>query len=73
MIYELIVLLLAIPVGLFIVRLTKDELKIGRKYFRALVIVSLIGIIGFWIYGRPVEAWSMGFVGIVSLVSLVKS
>jgi hypothetical protein len=73
MLIELVILFLSIPVGFLIAKLAEDELRIGKRYFRVLVIISLIGIIGFWIYGRPVEVWSFGFIGIISLVSLVKS
>jgi hypothetical protein len=73
MLYKILVLMLAIPVGILIAKIANDELSIGKKYFRILIIASLIGVIGFWLYGRNVESMAFGFIGIISLVSLVKS
>ena len=73
MIPELIVLMLAIPIGYLIAWLARDELIIGRKYFRVLIIASIIGIIGFWLYGFHYISWTFGFVLIISLVSFLKS
>ena len=73
MILKIVILILAFPLGFFIAWLTRDELIQGRKYFRALVIASIIGVIWTWIYGRRAETWSLGFVFIVSLISLIKS
>ena len=38
MILEILTLVLAFPVGLFIAYLAKDELIMGRKYFKILLI-----------------------------------
>jgi ABC-type Fe3+ transport system permease subunit len=73
MILTIIILLLAIPVGYLIAWLAKDELVVGKRWFRILIVVSILGIIGFWIYGFPTIAWTFGFLGVVSLVSFVKA
>jgi len=73
MILQIIILVLAIPMGFLIAWMAKDELIVGRKYFRILVILGIIGLIGFWIYGFKEIALTCGFIGIVSLVSYVKS
>ena len=73
MIFEVLILLAGIPVGYLISWLAKDELKEGKKYFRVLVIGSVIGAIGFWIYGFGAVAWSFGFILVISTVGLVKS
>ena len=39
------VLLLGIPIGTFLARLTKEELKDGQKWFKLIIIISLIGAI----------------------------
>jgi hypothetical protein len=70
---EWLILFLGIPAGYLIAWLASDELKIGRKWFRALVIIGFFGGIWFWLTGYKTEAFSMGFILIVSLVSLVKS
>ena len=73
MFIEIVILVLAIPVGFLIAWLTKDELTSGRKWFRILIIASILGVIGFWIYGFPYVSWTFGFILIVSLISFVKS
>ena len=41
------VLILGVPIGRFLAKMTKEELKPGRKWFEVLIIISLIGgIIG---------------------------
>ena len=70
---QIILLALAIPVGYLIAWMAKDELKVGRKYFKILVIGSLLGVIWFWMTKQYVISWSLGFVGIVALISLMKS
>ncbi len=70
---EILVLLLGVPAGYLIAWMARDELKEGRVWFRFLVIVSVISVIGFWIYGFDEGAWTLGFIGIVSVISLVKS
>ena len=73
MILEIIILILAFPLGFLIAWLARDELIEGREYFKILVIMSAIGIIGTWIYGQKAGAWSFGFIFIVGLISLTKS
>ena len=73
MIWEIIILLLGIPIGYLIAWLAKDELEVGRKWFRVLVIFSFLVGIWFYLIGWKVESFSMGFILIVSLVSLVRS
>jgi hypothetical protein len=73
MMFEWLVLLLGIPVGYFISWLAEDELIVGKKYFRVLILIGLMGAIGFWIYGLRIEALGMGFIGVVALVSFLKS
>lgn len=70
---NLLLLIIAIPVGYLIAYLCKDELVMYRRYFRILIIVGIIGGIGFWLYGFIVESWTMWFVTIISLVSFVLS
>ncbi len=73
MISEIIILLLAIPSGYLIAWLARDELIVGRKWFRVLIILSII--VGIWFYLVDViyVSWTAGFIFIVSLISLMKS
>ncbi len=73
MLYEVIILLLALPVGFLIAYLANDELVDGRKWFKALIVVGLV--VGAWSFltGNYVVAETSGFVAIVSFVSYWKS
>ena len=69
-----IILLLAVPFGYLIRYFTKDELKIGKLYFKVLVIISLIISVAILI--APIGAInkktiisSMLFIAIVSFIS----
>jgi len=50
----------------------QDELADGKKYFKALVFVSVIGVLGFWFAGKNYIALTFGFIFIVGLISLMK-
>ena len=73
MIIEIIILILALPAGYLIAWMAKDELKNGRKWFRILIILSIIGSIGAYLYGYNAIAFTMVFIFIVSLISFVRS
>jgi len=65
------VLILGYPIGIFLARVTKEELASGRKYFRIIVFLSLIGGVGL-ILGNDILLFSMFFVAIVTSRSLRK-
>jgi len=73
MLFELIVLLGSVPVGLWIAYLARDEIVVGRKWFKALIILGVF--VGGWFYltGEKAVAWTSGFVVVVSFISLFKS
>jgi uncharacterized protein YacL len=73
MLIELIILILGIPVGLLIAWMCKDELKQGFRWFRMLVILSLVLALFFWLYGLGYIALTCGFIAIVSLISVIKA
>ena len=64
------VLFLGFPIGNFLAKQTKEELKDGRKYFAILVFVGLIGGLIGLIIGNDVLLFSMFFIAIVTLRSL---
>jgi len=72
-IIEIIVLLLGIPVGYLLAYLARDELVVGRKWFKALVILGVV--VGGWfaLTGDYAVAWSSGFIAVTSFVSVWKS
>jgi len=71
--YNLIILILAIPIGYLIAYLCRDELVQGRKWFRLIVYVfTALGIV-LLLFGLFVEGLSSLFIAIVALISLMKS
>ena len=64
------ILALGIPVGDLLAKITKEELKAGKFYFKMLIILSLIGAIVFLILGKDVLLFSLLFIAIVTSRSL---
>ncbi|OIO80417.1 hypothetical protein AUJ84_03595 [Candidatus Pacearchaeota archaeon CG1_02_32_132] len=73
MILNLLILFLGVPIGLLIAWLARDELKQGRKWFRIMIILSLLGGLWFWLIGRVYISLTWGFIFIIVLVALAKS
>lgn len=68
----IIVLLLGIPIGFFLSKITKEELDSGQKWFRLIVIASLIlAFIGLGL-GSDALLFSSLFIAIVTGMSLKK-
>ena len=73
MIFEIIILLLGIPVGYLIAWLARDELVLGRRWFKILIILSfLVGITSYFLDSIYITL-TMVFIIIVSFISLIKS
>jgi hypothetical protein len=74
MLIEIIILALGIPAGFLIAYWANDELIQGRKWFTALLTLSVIA--GFWsivMQSEKTVAWTAGFSIIVATISLWKS
>ena len=68
----IIVLILGVPIGIYLSKVTKEELKGGRKWFRLIVFVSLvIGFLGL-IFKNDFVLFSGFFVAIVTSRSIRK-
>jgi hypothetical protein len=63
-------LILGIPIGGLLARMTKEELKQGKNYFKYLIVVSLVGAIVFLILGNDALLFGMLFIAIVASRSL---
>ena len=68
-----LVLLLAIPAGFLISWLARDELIIGRKWFKSVIIVFSVFAGWMALIGRNAEALTALFFVIVSFISYYKS
>ena len=66
------VLLLGIPIGNYLAKVTKDEMKSGKKWFRRIVILSLVGVIVGLITGNDTLMFTFAFIAIVTSRSLKK-
>lgn len=65
-----IILALGFPLGSYLAKVTKEELKSGKKWFKALIITSLIGGVVGLIIGNDVLMFSFFFIAIVTSRSL---
>ena len=66
------VLILGIPIGNYLAKITKEELKFGRKWFMLIIWIGLIGGFTGLIIGNDVLLFSMFFIAIVTSRSLKK-
>lgn len=64
------VLVLGIPIGNFLAKITQDEQKQGRFWFRLISMVSLFGGFAALIFGNDVLLFAFFFIAIVSSRSL---
>ena len=72
MIIEISLLILAVPVGFLLAWMTGDELVVVRKWFMALLVMSVVAGIGFYVFGLGYIGGTFGFIAIVSFISLMK-
>lgn len=63
-------LILGIPIGNLLAKITKEELHSGKKYFRLLITLSLIGAVVFLILGNDALLFGLLFIAIVTSRSL---
>jgi len=70
LIIGVLVLLFAFPIGSYVAKSTKEELKSGQKWFKLIVILSLIGGVIGLILGNDILMFSFFFIAIVASRSL---
>ena len=68
----ILVLLLGFPLGGFLAKITKEELKSGQKWFKLIIILSLAGGFVGLILGNDVLMFSLFFIAIVTSRGLRK-
>lgn len=73
MIGDIIILLLGIPSGYLIAHLCRDELVQGRKWFLALLVLSVIISAVFSVIQYKEIGFTLLFISIISLISYKKS
>ena len=65
-----VVLALGFPIGSYLAKQTKEELKSGKKWFKLIIIVSLVGGVISLIFGNDILLFSFLFIAIVTSRSL---
>lgn len=66
------VLLLGIPIGNYLAKQTKEELKKGQFWFKVIIILSLIGIFVSLFYRNDILLFTFAFIAIVTSRSLIR-
>jgi hypothetical protein len=68
-----LVFITAIPAGLLLAWLCDDELIYPRRYFKTMIFILLMGVVGFLVFYRNFSAiLSMGYMALVFFVMLWK-
>jgi Na+/H+ antiporter NhaC len=70
--FIVLILLTAIPAGLLVAWLTKEELRDGRKWFKAIVTASLAGCIVSLFFKNYVIMLTFAYIAIATAMSLKK-
>ena len=65
------VLILGYPIGYFLARITSEELQSGQKWFKLIILLSLIGAIFGLIFSIDALFFSFLFFAIVTSRSLI--
>ena len=66
----ILVLLVGVPLGNLLARVTKEELKSGQKWFKLVVILSLLGGVVGLVLSDDVLMFSCFFIAVVTSRSL---
>ncbi len=66
------ILLLGIPIGNYLAKQTREELKSGQRWFKLIIIISLIGGLIGLIIGDDALLFTFFFIAIVTSRSLRK-
>lgn len=69
----ILILLLGFPIGIFLAKLTKEEIKSGQIWFKLIVLFAFLGAIAALFLRNDVLLFSFLFIGIVTSRSLKKT
>ena len=67
-----LVLTLGVPIGNYLAKQTREELKSGKKWFQLLIILSLIGAIVSLVFRNDALLFTFLFIAVVTSRSLKK-
>lgn len=66
----IILLILGIPIGNVLAKATKEELKLGKKWFKFLIFICLIGAVISLIFNKDYLLFTFLFISVVTSRSL---
>ena len=72
-VFAFLVLLGAVPLGFGLAWLARDELVMGRPWFKALIIIAGVLALVFFIFDWMAEAFTCLFIDVVTSISYYKS
>jgi len=64
------ILILAIPIGNYLAKNTKEELKFGQVWFKLVILASFFGVILSLIFRNDVLLFTFAFIAVVTSRSL---
>jgi len=67
-----LILILGFPIGNFLAKTTREELKLGQFWFKLIIILCFIGVLASLIFGNDALLFTFAFVAIVTSRSLRK-
>lgn len=68
----ILILVLGIPIGNYLAKQTEEELKSGQRWFKRIILLSLMGAIIGLIIRNDILIFSFAFIAIVTSRSLKK-
>jgi len=68
----IVVLAFGIPIGNFLAKMTREELKSGQIWFKIIIIFSIVGAVLALVFRDDVLLFTLLFIAIVTSRSLVK-
>ena len=72
LILGILILLIGIPIGNFLAKFTKEELKSGQKWFKIIILLSFIGALFSLLFYNDYLLFSFLFIAIVTSRCLKK-
>ncbi|MBI3623289.1 hypothetical protein HY212_04400 [Candidatus Pacearchaeota archaeon] len=67
----ILVLALGVPIGNYLAKLTKEELKSGQMWFKLIIILSIVGAVLALVFRDDVLLFTLPFIAIITSRSLV--
>ena len=70
LIFGIIVLILGIPIGSYLAKKTKEELRDGQIWFKTIIMISLAGVLASLFFRNDFLLFTFAFIAVVTSRSL---